>query len=217
MSERQPIMFLSGPYRGRCFRETEANVEAAAKWVALPKRRGWAVICPHTNSHLPSLLCEFGSNDESWIKDSLTLLSKCDGILMLPHWQESEGAKAEHHCAEARKMLIYYWQYADNAPERGGIPTADEFWEAQRAAACCEPKPKNDQQATLPLLNDPQSLGSVQGSQEENQPSGNSGELTCTQAGSERTHNGIESSQVGQSLGGLCPEDKLNIINPTYK
>jgi hypothetical protein len=35
-------------------------------------------------------------------------IPECDGILMLPDWQNSEGAKWEHKIAEALGLSIYY-------------------------------------------------------------------------------------------------------------
>lgn len=38
----------------------------------------------------------------------LRALLKCDAILMLPDWQESEGATLEHNTAKAVGMEIFY-------------------------------------------------------------------------------------------------------------
>jgi hypothetical protein len=42
-----------------------------------------------------------GRSYEEYLRDDLKLLLDCDGIYMLPGWQESKGAKIEHMVALA--------------------------------------------------------------------------------------------------------------------
>lgn len=42
-----------------------------------------------------------GKSYEEYLRDDLKLLLDCDGIYMLPSWQESKGAKIEHMVALA--------------------------------------------------------------------------------------------------------------------
>jgi hypothetical protein len=42
-----------------------------------------------------------GKSYEEYLRDDLKLLLDCDGIYMLPNWQESKGAKIEHMVALA--------------------------------------------------------------------------------------------------------------------
>ena len=132
--ERQPIMFVAGPYRAPSFEEIEFNVLRAAEWAGQVKLRGWTPLCPHTNSHAISLclFLEFGPAHPSWLKDSLALLERCDGLLLIPGWEGSEGAVGEREFAKANDIIVFDWQDFDAAPEHGGVPKAEDFWEYQR-------------------------------------------------------------------------------------
>ena len=42
----------------------------------------------------------------SCMRDDIAELVKCGGIALLPNWQDSRGAKLEHHIAEALGMFV---------------------------------------------------------------------------------------------------------------
>lgn len=45
----------------------------------------------------------------SWyMKCDIRMLTRCGGIIMLPDWKESEGARLEHHLAEKLGLTIIY-------------------------------------------------------------------------------------------------------------
>jgi hypothetical protein len=56
-----------------------------------------------TEGYAPVLPVPFvdGKSYEEYLRDDLKLLLDCDGIYMLPNWQESKGAKIEHMVALA--------------------------------------------------------------------------------------------------------------------
>jgi len=182
MSERQPIMFVAGPYRAPSFEEIEFNVLRAAEWAGQVKLRGWTPLCPHTNSHAISLclFLEFGPAHPSWLKDSLALLERCDGLLLIPGWEGSEGAVGEREFAKANDIIVFDWQDFDAAPEHGGVPKSEDFWDYQRTwtekrhkrSVAATQEPPHEPQAALPLSDEPQ-------------PSGNPGELHTWDEGHE--------------------------------
>ena len=96
----KPIAFVCGPYRGKTDAEQAANIQTAAEAARSLWRHGYAVICPHTNSAWFS-----GIVPEQELLDGYKeILAKCDLVVRLPGWLESEGSRAE--VAEAQIEMI---------------------------------------------------------------------------------------------------------------
>jgi hypothetical protein len=51
---------------------------------------------------------------EYMIEDITWLVRNADAIVMLPKWEYSRGATAEHALAIALKLSIYYWKENDD-------------------------------------------------------------------------------------------------------
>jgi hypothetical protein len=47
-------------------------------------------------------------NDVYWIEATLEWLDRCDGVLMLPDWEQSEGARGEEARARATNKRLFY-------------------------------------------------------------------------------------------------------------
>ena len=124
-----PVIFISGPYRGKTLADIEANVDNAAVWCGVVKRLGWVPLCPHTNSHRVALcnLHDFGPLHESYLSDALELLTRCDAVLMIERWEQSDGALAERQFAWGKGIPVFDHRYWDK--EHGGIPHADGWQE----------------------------------------------------------------------------------------
>ena len=105
------IMFISGPYRGDNEWEVTKNIRNAELVALKYWKKGYVVICPHKNSSY------FGGElpDERWLKGDLEILSRCDGIVMMRNWKDSEGAMEEWQYAKSHGMNIIYDVYT---PER---------------------------------------------------------------------------------------------------
>lgn len=89
------VAYVAGPYRGKTIRDVVENIrEAEAAAVELWKR-GYAVICPHKNTALLDGI----ATDEVFLQGDLEILKRCDLLVLLPRWQESAGAVAEHDYA----------------------------------------------------------------------------------------------------------------------
>lgn len=50
---------------------------------------------------------------ESWDaamrRDIMCMVSECDSVMMLPGWEESDGARVEYHLAIGLKWQVYNW------------------------------------------------------------------------------------------------------------
>ena len=68
-------------------------------------QKGYAVICPHANSANMSGVCD----ENIFLMGYKIMISFCDVGIVLPGWEDSEGAKDEVALFKAfGKKLIYY-------------------------------------------------------------------------------------------------------------
>jgi hypothetical protein len=90
------LVYIAGKFRGANAWEIACNVheaEAAALRVA---ELGGMPVVPHSlGQHMAGTL-----NEDFWLAGTMLLLSRCDGILLLPSWGLSHGARAESDYAE---------------------------------------------------------------------------------------------------------------------
>lgn len=103
------ILYIAGPYRG----DVDANIQAAREAAISVWEAGHFALCPHLNTAHFELDCRV--NDETYIERDLDVLVRCDGIIMLPGWEESAGAETEHEEALRQEMPVWYWP---EIPER---------------------------------------------------------------------------------------------------
>jgi hypothetical protein len=100
--EKKEVIYISGPYRSDSINGIYENIQRARteaiKWW---KKGNYAVICPHLNSFLMDGAC----HDDAWIEGDLELVRRSDIIVMLPGWEQSEGAVREYN--EAIKSELY--------------------------------------------------------------------------------------------------------------
>ena len=103
------IIYLAGPIRPKNGQTLRGNVEAA-KTVALELwRGGYAVICPHANTDLPTELADKECEQSVWLNGDLEMVTRCDAMVVLPGWEASAGTKGEIQYAEARKIPVHYY------------------------------------------------------------------------------------------------------------
>jgi hypothetical protein len=97
------ILYVAGPYSG-AVKENIARARAAAitLWEA-----GHGVLCPHLNTQHFENDC--GCAYQDYIRQDLRFLARCDALVMLEGWEESNGARTEHSFAQELGMPIYYF------------------------------------------------------------------------------------------------------------
>lgn len=100
------LIFVAGPYRDpRGPFYIHANIEAARVVAAEWWQRGWAVLCPHMNTAMMDGLMP----DQAFLDGALEMLKRCDAIVLMPNWSESEGALAEEALATKLGLPIYVY------------------------------------------------------------------------------------------------------------
>lgn len=94
------LLYVAGPYSG----DIPNNIKKAEEVAKLLWHLGFSVICPHLNTanfEVP------GVTYDDYIEGDLEMISRCDGIVMLPNWTKSKGACIEHDFASGIGIPIY--------------------------------------------------------------------------------------------------------------
>lgn len=98
------VIYIAGPFRAENSWKIENNIRIAETFAYKIWSMGAAVICPHANTRF-----FHGSlPDNVWLDGDMAILNKCDAIVMLPFWFESQGAKKELEFAKSINIPIFY-------------------------------------------------------------------------------------------------------------
>ena len=97
-------LYVAGPFRGPSAWDIELNIRNAEAVALDLWRAGAAVLCPHTNTRF----FDGAAPDEVFLNGDLELLSRCDGIVMVPGWQRSQGARAEREFAIQAGLQVFH-------------------------------------------------------------------------------------------------------------
>src|SRR3990167_5863387 len=116
------LVYVSGKYTG----DIDANIEAARRIAIQLLECGHAVICPHLNTQHFELDCKATYDD--YIRGDLEMVARCDAMVMVPDWQNSNGAKIERDYAERLGIPVYEFP---NVPDKH--PTEKRCPEQARA------------------------------------------------------------------------------------
>lgn len=102
----KPLAYVAGPYRdARGTRHVEENIRAAEAVAVELWKAGFAVICPHANTrHFEGVV-----PSEDFIAGDLVMVERCDLVVFLPNWRQSEGARAEKAHADECGVPYYLW------------------------------------------------------------------------------------------------------------
>ena len=106
------LVYVSGPYRPITRKDcpaisVEDNIEAASQIAVQLWEKGHAVICPHANTaHFERRTADV--TPEQYIQGDLNMIARCDALVMVPRWEESEGAAIEEAYARSLGIPIYH-------------------------------------------------------------------------------------------------------------
>jgi nucleoside 2-deoxyribosyltransferase len=85
---KNKLAYLAGPYRGGTQDDIDRNIQIAREFAEALENKGYNVIVPHT-------LYWGTMDDEKIIKKCLTLVERCDLVVLLPGWNTSSGTRKE--------------------------------------------------------------------------------------------------------------------------
>lgn len=111
-------IFISGKYYDKDYYILQDNIRYAENVGVQLLFKKWNVIIPHKNFEFAHIYFD-SLNSDFWLERCLTLLSKCDSILMLRNWKKSDGAKKEYKFAKENNIPIFY--------EKDGIPETSQL------------------------------------------------------------------------------------------
>jgi nucleoside 2-deoxyribosyltransferase len=97
------VIYIAGKYRGPTPWAVEQNIRAAEEVAARVIRAGMMPLCPHKNTaHMEGL-----ADDQFFLDGTLELMRRCDAVLLVPNWHQSEGARAEIVEAERLGLPVF--------------------------------------------------------------------------------------------------------------
>ena len=103
------IAYIVGPYRAETYKHRQENIAKAAIVAKEFWKRGYAVICPHTNSaNFDGIV-----SDKVFLEGYLEILLLLDHfvdnlVVALPGWISSSGSRNEISQAKAFDLEILY-------------------------------------------------------------------------------------------------------------
>lgn len=86
------LVYIAGPYRATTEYGVYRNIQEAERVALEVWKAGYAAICPHKNTAFFGGACP----DSVWLEGDLEILRRCDAVLMLDGWIDSNGAVAEY-------------------------------------------------------------------------------------------------------------------------
>ena len=101
------LLYVAGKYKGKNEIEKLQNIGLARQTAIELWNSGYTVICPHLNT----LDFEYYTSltNEEFVERDLLIVERCDGIVMLENWRDSNGAIKELEHAKEHDLAIYYW------------------------------------------------------------------------------------------------------------
>lgn len=100
------LVYIAGKYRGPTAWDIAENVRRAERFGLEVAKSGGAPVIPHSmNAHFQGTM-----TDVFWLESTMLLLSRCDGIFLIPSWEDSFGAKAEKRFAESIGLPVFEYE-----------------------------------------------------------------------------------------------------------
>ena len=99
------LVYVAGKYRDETYELVAWNVKAASDMAAFLLAQGMAVVCPHSMTggwERYSFL-----SDADFLRNGLEQLRRCDAVLLLDGWEQSEGTLAEIECADENHIPVF--------------------------------------------------------------------------------------------------------------
>lgn len=102
--KNKQIAFICGPYRSSNGKTVLENIRYAERYAIKYWLKNYVVICPHLNTAFFDGILP----DNVWLDGTLKILKRCDILVAIPGWENSDGSKREIECAKQNKIHIIY-------------------------------------------------------------------------------------------------------------
>lgn len=102
---REIIVYVAGKYSAENQDDIKFNIAVARNASIKIWEAGFTAFCPHLNTAFFHKDCK--CTREDYLKGNLYILRKCDALLLLPDWFESEGAKLEYKIAHKSGIPVF--------------------------------------------------------------------------------------------------------------
>lgn len=101
------LCYIAGPYRADTRGGIAQNINNADKAGRIAARLGYYPVVPHKNTeHYEDK--GIGQPDQFYLDGTLTLMEKCDFLLIVPNWEGSSGTCGEINRAHSLGLPIYF-------------------------------------------------------------------------------------------------------------
>lgn len=102
-----PLLYLVGSFTSIPESKKNEKFKEASDIALEAWYKGWSVISPHKNCY------GFNPDDnmdyETWLIALASQIGRCDVVLVLPDWEESEGVKMEIQFARYLNIPVVYY------------------------------------------------------------------------------------------------------------
>ena len=106
----RPILYISGPYSAGNGRTVVENIAVARSYAVAAAKAGWMPFTPHLNTAGFEIDCPEISHQE-WLDGDIAILRLLPraraAVLLLPGWEQSEGARLERDWAIHRNLEVF--------------------------------------------------------------------------------------------------------------
>jgi hypothetical protein len=109
-------IYVAGPYRAATAWEIEQNVRRAEEDGLEVAKLGAAPLVPHA-------ICRFFHgqvSEEFWSQATMALMRRCDAILLVEGWVNSEGTREEKATADREGIPVFFNLSGLRMAMRGG-------------------------------------------------------------------------------------------------
>jgi hypothetical protein len=97
------LVYVSGRYTGTI----DANIQAARAVAIALWEHGHTALCPHLNTQHFEQDCK--ASYEDYIRGDLEMVARCDALVMVAGWEESNGAKIERDYALGLGIPVFQY------------------------------------------------------------------------------------------------------------
>ncbi len=99
------LVYVAGAYTAPTDIEVERNVKTARDYALKVCKMGFSVICPHMNTKGYE---RDGMTYEEVMENDFEQVARCDGMFMVPNWENSKGSLRERKLAIELGLPIFY-------------------------------------------------------------------------------------------------------------